>query len=126
MPVHPELVLLLRSHLEQHGTGPYGRRVFTGARGGALTDRAYLAVFHKARGTASAGRKQHRYWPGAPTASVTPPFRHGLTPEWPSRSRPDATGLGQDQPGNVDFAVQHPAAVRIRAVKTCSLRTGGL
>ncbi len=51
VPVHPELVSLLRSHLEQHGTGPQGR-VFVGARGGAVTDRAYLAVFHKARGTA--------------------------------------------------------------------------
>jgi integrase len=51
VPVHPELVSLLRSYLEQHGTGPQGR-VFVGARGGALTDRAYLAVFHKARGTA--------------------------------------------------------------------------
>jgi integrase len=54
VPVHPELVSLLRSHLGQHGTGPPGR-VFVGARGGALTDRAYLAVFHTARGTAFSG-----------------------------------------------------------------------
>jgi len=51
VPIHPELVALLRNHLKQHGTGP-GRRVFIGPRGGILTDRAYLAVFHKARAAA--------------------------------------------------------------------------
>ena len=56
VPVHPELVALLRSHLKQHGAGPNGR-VFTGARRGALTDRAYLAVFHKARDTAFSARE---------------------------------------------------------------------
>jgi len=54
VPIHPELVSLLRSHLKQYGTGPQDR-VFVGARGGALTDRAYLAVFHKARGAAFSG-----------------------------------------------------------------------
>jgi integrase len=51
VPIHPELASLLRRHLKQYGTGPQGR-VFVGARGAALTDRAYLAVFHKARGAA--------------------------------------------------------------------------
>jgi integrase len=51
VPVHPELVTLLRNHLKEYGTGP-GGRVFTLPRGGVLTDRAYLAVFHKARATA--------------------------------------------------------------------------
>jgi integrase len=51
VPIHPELVTLLRNHLKQYGTGP-GGRVFTLARGGVLTDRAYLAIFHKARAAA--------------------------------------------------------------------------
>jgi hypothetical protein len=51
VPIHPELVTLLRDHLKRYGTGPRGR-VFTLARGGVLTDRAYLAVFHKARAAA--------------------------------------------------------------------------
>jgi integrase len=51
VPIHPELVTLLRDHLKRYGTGP-GGRIFIGPRGGILTDRAYLAVFHKARGAA--------------------------------------------------------------------------
>ena len=48
VPIHPNLVVLLRGHLKRFGTGP-GGRVFTLARGGIVTDRAYLAVFHAAR-----------------------------------------------------------------------------
>jgi integrase len=44
-------VTLLRSHLKRYTIGPDGR-VFTLAGGGVLTDRAYLAVFHKARAAA--------------------------------------------------------------------------
>ena len=51
VPIHPDLVILLRDHLKRYGTGPEGR-IFTLARGGVLTDRAYLAVFHKARAAA--------------------------------------------------------------------------
>ena len=51
VPIHPELVTLLRNHLKQYGTGPTGR-IFTLPRGGTLTDRAYLAVFHTARAAA--------------------------------------------------------------------------
>lgn len=76
VPVHPELVSLLRSHLEQHGTGPQGR-VFVGARGGAVTDRAYLAVFHKARGTAFSG-------PEAASLLARRPYdlRHAAVSTW--------------------------------------------
>ena len=51
VPIHPELVTLLRDHLKRYGTGPEGR-IFVGSRRGTLTDRAYLAVFHKARDAA--------------------------------------------------------------------------
>lgn len=56
VPVHPELVTLLRNHIKRYGTGRDGR-VFTLPRGGVLTDRAYLAVFHKARAVAFTGRE---------------------------------------------------------------------
>lgn len=56
VPIHPELVALLRNHLKQYGTSPEGR-VFTLPRGGTLTDRAYLAVFHKARAAAFTERE---------------------------------------------------------------------
>ena len=48
VPIHPELVKLLRDHLAEFGTGP-GGRVFTLATGKIVTDRAYLKVFHEAR-----------------------------------------------------------------------------
>ena len=51
IPIHPELVTILRNHLKEYGTGP-GGRVFSLPRGGIVTDRAYLAVFHKARAAA--------------------------------------------------------------------------
>jgi len=51
VPIHPELVALLRNHIKRYGSGR-GGRVFTLARGGILTDRAYLKVFHDARAAA--------------------------------------------------------------------------
>ena len=48
VPIHPELVKLLRDHLAEFGTGPDGR-VFTLSTGKIVTDRAYLKVFHEAR-----------------------------------------------------------------------------
>jgi integrase len=51
VPIHPDLATLLHDHLDKYGTGPRGR-IFTGPRRGILTDRAYLAVFHKARAAA--------------------------------------------------------------------------
>jgi site-specific recombinase XerD len=76
VPVHPELVLLLRSHLERHGTGSQGR-VFVGARGGALTDRSYLAVFHQARAAAFGG-------PEAASLLARRPYdlRHAAVSTW--------------------------------------------
>jgi len=56
VPIHPELVTLLRNHLKRYGPGR-GGRIFTLPRGGALTDRAYLAVFHKARAAAFTGQE---------------------------------------------------------------------
>jgi integrase len=50
VPVHPELVALLREHVRKYPPGP-GGLVFTGPRGGH-SNRAYLKVFHQARDTA--------------------------------------------------------------------------
>jgi integrase len=70
------LVLLLRSHLERYGTGSQGR-VFVGARGGALTDRSYLAVFHQARAAAFGG-------PEAASLLARRPYdlRHAAVSTW--------------------------------------------
>ncbi len=54
VPVHPELVTLIRDHIKEFGLGP-GGRIFSLQRGGIVTDRAYLAVFHQARAKAFTG-----------------------------------------------------------------------
>lgn len=51
VPVHPDLVKLLRDHLAEYAPGPVGR-VFTLTTGKIVTDRAYLKVFHEARAAA--------------------------------------------------------------------------
>ena len=76
VPIHPALVTLLRDHLERYGTGP-GGRVFIGPRGGILTDRAYLAVFHQARAAAFTG-------PEAESLLARRPYdlRHAAVSNW--------------------------------------------
>jgi len=76
VPIHPELVILLRDHLKRHGTGP-GGRIFIGPRGGILTDRAYLAVFHQARAAAFTG-------PEAASLLARRPYdlRHAAVSTW--------------------------------------------
>ncbi len=54
VPIHPELVALLRDHIKEFGIGPDGR-IFRLPGGGIITDRAYLAVFHQARAIAFSG-----------------------------------------------------------------------
>jgi integrase len=48
VPIHPELVKLLRDHLAEFGYGP-GGRISSLPRGGVVTNTAYLVIFHKAR-----------------------------------------------------------------------------
>jgi site-specific recombinase XerC len=56
VPIHPDLVALLREHLKKYQPGPDGR-IFTGPRGGIFNDRAYLKVFHQARAAAFSGQE---------------------------------------------------------------------
>jgi integrase len=51
VPIHPDLVKLLREHLAEFGTGP-GGRIFSLPRGGVVTSTAYLVIFHNARAAA--------------------------------------------------------------------------
>jgi integrase len=45
VPIHPELVQILRAHIDEYGpTDPDGR-LFIGAHAGPITDRTYLRVF---------------------------------------------------------------------------------
>lgn len=51
MPIHSELVKLLRAHIAEFGYGP-GGRIFSLPRGGGVTNTAYLVIFHRARAMA--------------------------------------------------------------------------
>lgn len=76
VPIHPELVALLRWHLETFGTGPEGR-VFIGPRGGEMTDRSYLKVFHEARAAAFTPEEA-----ASPLMDVPYALRHAAVSTW--------------------------------------------
>ena len=76
VPIHPELVTMLREHVEEFGTGPRGR-LFIGPRGGIITDRAYLKVFHEARGQALTAREA-----SSPLLDVPYALRHAAVSTW--------------------------------------------
>ena len=76
MPIHPELVTMLREHVEEFGTGPRGR-LSIGPRGGIITDRAYLKVFDEARGQALTPRGA-----SSPLLDVPYALRHAAVSTW--------------------------------------------
>ena len=76
VPIHPELVTMLHEHLEEFGTGPRGR-LFIGPRGGIITDRAYLKVFHEARAQALTPQEA-----SSPLLDVPYALRHAAVSTW--------------------------------------------
>jgi integrase len=76
VPIHPDLVTLLRAHLDEFGTGPDGR-IFVGPRGGHITDRAYLKVFHEARAAAFTAEEA-----ASPLMEVPYALRHASVSTW--------------------------------------------
>jgi integrase len=76
VPIHPELVAMLREHMDEFGTGPHGR-LFTGPRGGIITDRAYLKVFDEARAQALTAQEA-----GSPLLDVPYALRHAAVSTW--------------------------------------------
>ncbi|WP_396455181.1 hypothetical protein [Actinomadura sp.] len=46
VPIHPELVTLLRHHIKEFNI-PASGRLLVGPRGGIMTDRTYLGVWHR-------------------------------------------------------------------------------
>ncbi|WP_204358611.1 tyrosine-type recombinase/integrase [Streptosporangium sp. 'caverna'] len=51
VPIPPELVKILRQHIEEYGTGPDGR-LFRSERGGVIGSTAYTEVWQEARALA--------------------------------------------------------------------------
>ena len=88
VPVHPELVTLLRDHLDRFSTRP-GGRIFTGPRGGTVAEWTYLEVFDTARREALTETE-------ATTALMSRPYdlRHAAVSTWLSSGVPAAQVAG--------------------------------
>ena len=104
VPIHPELVAMLREHLDRYGTGPRGR-LFTGPRGGIITDRAYLKVFHEARAEALTAREASSRLLDVPYA-----LRHAAVSTW--------LNAGVAPPQVAEWA-GHSVAVLLRIYAKC-------
>jgi integrase len=104
VPIHPDLVAMLRAHLETYGTGP-GGRVFIGPRGGLMTDRAYLKVFHAARAQALTSEEA-----SSPLLDVPYALRHAAVSTW-LRTAGD--------PARVAEWAGHSVAVLLRVYAKC-------
>ena len=77
VPIHPELVEILRAHIDEYGpTDPDGR-LFVGAHAGPVTDRTYLRVFHRARAKAFTAAEA-----ASPLLTVPYALRHAAVSTW--------------------------------------------
>ncbi len=76
VPIPPELVQLLRAHLERYGTAPDGR-LFRASRGGVLLTKEYAEIWKKARKAALAPEQT-----ASPLAEVPYSLRHAGVSLW--------------------------------------------
>ncbi|MEU7177241.1 MULTISPECIES: tyrosine-type recombinase/integrase [Streptomyces] len=76
VPIPPELVRLLRDHLDRYGAAPDGR-LFRSARGGVLLSKEYPQVWKKARKTVLTGAQA-----ATPLAGVPYSLRHAGVSLW--------------------------------------------
>ncbi|MBO0822450.1 MAG: site-specific integrase [Actinobacteria bacterium] len=76
VPVHPELTILLRDHLDRFATAPDGR-LFSGVRGGELPTITYRRAWTKARQTALTAAEQ-----AYPLARRPYDLRHACLSTW--------------------------------------------
>lgn len=104
VPIHPELVAMLRQQLDEFGTRPHGR-LFTGPRGGIITDRAYPKVFHEARADALTAREA-----SSPLLDVPYALRHAAVSTW--------LNAGVAPPQVAEWA-GHSVAVLLRIYAKC-------
>jgi integrase len=104
VPLHPELVALLRSHLERFGVGQ-DNRLFTGPRGGVVAEWAYLGVFHAARKAALSSAEA-----ATPLMRVPYDLRHAAVSTW--------LNAGVGAPQVADWA-GHSVDVLLRVYAKC-------
>ncbi|MBT2210314.1 tyrosine-type recombinase/integrase [Actinomadura sp. NEAU-AAG7] len=84
VPIHPDLVRILREHIETFEIKP-GQRLFTGPRGGIMTDRTYLGVWHDARAEALTAAES-----ASPLAQRPYDLRHAALSTWLAAGVPPA------------------------------------
>ena len=78
VPIPPELVGILRTHIDTFGIASDGR-IFSSDRGRPIASTAISDVWAEARTLA----RSHRLWPLVPTTCATQPFLFGWRPEFP-------------------------------------------
>jgi len=76
VPIAPQLVALLRGHLDRFGTAPDGR-LFRGEFGGPVSDSVYGRVWQKARAAALTAEEQ-----ASPLAARPYDLRHAAASTW--------------------------------------------
>ena len=109
VPAHPELVEILRCHLEHFHTAPDGR-LFVGPRGGSIGDGTYTSVWHKARKLALS-LAEYR----SPLAAVPYDLRHAALSTWLNAGVP-ATQVAE--------WAGHSVAVLLRVYAKCIVGQG--
>lgn len=77
VPLHPDLVTILRAHLNEYGPRDPEARLFRGRHGGPVTDRTYLRVFHEARAAAFTDREA-----ASPLMNRPYSLRHAAVSTW--------------------------------------------
>ena len=77
VPIHPELVAMLRNHIRDYVPAGPDARLFTGLTGGPVTDRMYLRVFHEARAAAFTEAERE-----SPLMGVPYSLRHAAVSTW--------------------------------------------
>jgi integrase len=104
VPAHPDLVELLRFHLNEFGTAPDGR-LFVGPRGGTIGDSTYLGIWHTARELALTPVEAR-----SPLAGVPYDLRHAAVSTWLNAGVP-ATQVAE--------CAGHSVAVLLRVYAKC-------
>ncbi|GAA3964434.1 hypothetical protein GCM10023085_53770 [Actinomadura viridis] len=102
--MHPELVTLLRHHIEAFNIPP-GGRLFVGPRGGIMTDRTYLGAWHQARQKALSPQEA-----ASPLAETPYALRHAAVSTWLGAGVP---------PAQVAAWAGHSVAVLLRVYAKC-------
>ncbi|WP_433146985.1 tyrosine-type recombinase/integrase [Actinomadura nitritigenes] len=104
VPLHPELVRLLRHHIEAFRIQP-SARLFVGPRGGIMTDRTYLGAWRTARKNALTAEEA-----ASPLAETPYSLRHAAVSTWLSAGVP---------PAQVAEWAGHSVAVLLRVYAKC-------